>query len=218
MASIIEEIKNSNKNVLFGLLCLITLLVTYITAVLLVSEDLYFSQFGDQMNYEQIRSFLDIQYKYQWISYLILPVIYLFKLSFLSLALLAGAIFWNIKVSFQKLFQIALIAEFLFIIPSLIKLSWFLFVQKDFELSDLQTFYPLSLVNLVNVKEIPKWLLYPLQLVNVFEIIYWVILAYGISLVAREKFSKMLSLVASSYGVGLFVWVVFITFITINLS
>jgi hypothetical protein len=150
--------------------------------------------------------------------FLILPFIYLLKLSLLALVLLAGAIFWNIKISFIKLFQIALIAEFLFIIPSLVKLVWFLFFDIEYELIDLQTFYPLSLVNLIDVKDVPQWSLYPLQLVNIFEFAYWWILAYGISLVAKERWSKMLGLVASSYGVGLFVWVVFITFITINLS
>ncbi len=218
MAAITEEIRNSNKNLLFVVLCVIGILIAYLTSNMLISEELYFNQFGEQMTYDQIRSFLDFQYKYQWVSYLILPFIYLIKLSLLTIVLLTGTIFWNIKVSFKKLFQIALIAEFLFIIPSLIKLFWFLFFNTDINLLELQTFYPLSVLNLIDSTNIPQWLLYPLQLINVFEVIYWFILAYGISLVARERLPKMLGLVASSYGVGLFVWVVFITFITINLS
>ncbi len=215
---IFNELRAINKNLLFVLLCIIALLTTFITSTILVSDQLYFNQFGDQLSYDQIRSFLDIQYIYQWISYLVLPFMYLLKLSLITLVLLAGAIFWNIKVSFKNLFQIALIAEFLFIVPALIKLCWFLFVRKDFGLLDLQTFYPLSLLNLFNVKDIPKWLLYPLQVINFFEILYWCILAYGLALVARKPWPKMLGLVASSYGVGLFVWMVFITFITINLT
>lgn len=218
LPTLIDEIKYTNKYILFGFLSIITILVNIIISSFLLSTDLYFNQFGDQMTYDQIRSFIDFQFKYQWVSYLLLPCIYMLKLLLLSLVLLAGAIFWDIKISFKKLFKIALIAEFLFIIPSLIKLFWFLFIQKDFELLDLQTFYPLSILNLLNVKDIPQWLLYPFQIVNVFEIIYWFLLAYGISLVAKERLPKMIGLVASSYGVGLFVWVVFITFITINLS
>jgi hypothetical protein len=191
---------------MFGLLCTITLLVTYISSNVFLSDELYFNQFGEQMTYDQIRSFLDLQYKYQWISYLILPLIYMLKLSLLSIALLAGTIFWDIKISFKKLFQIALIAEFLFIIPSLIKLVWFLFIETDFDLLDLQTFYPLSLLNMIEAKNIPQWSLYPLQLINVFEVVYWLILAYGISLVAKERWPKMVGLVASSYGIGLFMW------------
>jgi hypothetical protein len=132
--------------------------------------------------------------------------------------LLAGSFFWNVKISFKRLFQIALIAEFIFIIPSLIKLGWFMFIKKDYELIDLQTFYPMSLVNLVNIGDVPIWLYYPLQTFNVFEVVYWCVLAYGLALVTRERWHKMVRLVASSYGVGLLVWLVFVTFITINLA
>jgi hypothetical protein len=200
------------------MLCLISIAIAYLTDNILFTTNIYTSSLEEQLTYDQMRSFLDIQYKYQWISYLVLPVIYILKFFLLAIVLLAGSIFWDIKISFKKLFQIALIAEFLFIIPSLIKFFWFLFIETDFELTHLQTFYPLSLVNFIDVSDVPKWSLYPLQLVNIFEFAYWWMLAYGISLVAKERWPKMLGLVASSYGVGLFVWVVFITFITINLS
>jgi hypothetical protein len=218
MASIVEDLKHSNQGYFFTLLCLTWFLITFVTSNVLLNDELYFNQFGEQMTYEQIRLLLDFQYKYQWISYLMLPVIYLFKLLLLTIVLLTGTIFWNINVSFKKLFQIALIAEFLFIIPSLVKLFWFLFFETNFDLVDLQTFYPLSILNLIDIESIPQWSIYPVQLLNVFEVVYWCILAFGISLVAKERWPKMLGLVASSYGVGLFVWVVFIIFITINLS
>jgi hypothetical protein len=217
-STLINEIKRIDKYILFGFLSIITALLNIIISNWLFHSDLFFMEVEDQLALTQVQAFLDNQYKYQWLAFLILPFIYLLKLSLLALVLLAGAIFWNIKISFIKLFQIALIAEFLFIIPSLVKLVWFLFFDIEYELIDLQTFYPLSLVNLIDVKDVPQWSLYPLQLVNIFEFAYWWILAYGISLVAKERWSKMLGLVASSYGVGLFVWVVFITFITINLS
>lgn len=215
---IIEDIRRSNKYLLFGILCLLVILITYLTSNMLISDELYFTHFGEQMTFEQINSLLDFQYKNQWISYMIIPVVYLIKFMLVAIVLLTGSIFYNIKITFKKLFQIALVAEFLFFVPSFIKLVWFLLVNTDYELIDLQSFYPLSLLNLTNVGSLPQWLLYPLQLVNVFEIIYWFLLAYGISLVARERLTKMLGLVASSYGVGLFVWVIFITFLTINLS
>jgi hypothetical protein len=215
---IINELRTSNKYLLFVFLCLTLFLINYLSANLILNDEIYFSYFAEQLSYNQIQSYLDKQLKYQWISYLVIPLIYLIKFVIVSLILLTGAIFYNIEISFKKLFQIALIAEFLFVIPSLIKLFWFLFIQTDFDLIDLQTFYPLSLLNLIDAESIPQWSLYPLQLLNVFEVFYWFILAYGLTLATQEKWQKMLGLVASSYGVGLFVWVVFITFITINLS
>jgi hypothetical protein len=108
LTDMLDDIKNLNKIFLFGFLCLVNILLAKITSTFLLSTDLYFNQFNEQMTYDQIRSFIDIQYKYQWISYLILPFIYLIKLSLLSLILLTGIIFWNIKISFKKLSQPAL--------------------------------------------------------------------------------------------------------------
>ncbi len=218
MAGLIEDIKNINKIILFGLLCTLSFLITFITNKFLFSDDLYFSFFGEQMKYAQIKSFVEIQDKYQWIAYLLIPVIYLIKFFLLSIVLQAGAIFWNIRITFKKLFQIAVIAEFLFLLPYIIKLIWFLYFVTDYNLMDLQSFYPLSLLNVFGINNTPQWLHYSLQEINLFEIIYWFLLAYGLSLVTRERISKMFRLVASSYGIALITWIIFITFITINLG
>jgi hypothetical protein len=103
MASIVEDLKHSNQGYFFTLLCLTWFLITFVTSNVLLNDELYFNQFGEQMTYEQIRLLLDFQYKYQWISYLMLPVIYLFKLLLLTIVLLTGTIFWNINDFFQEI-------------------------------------------------------------------------------------------------------------------
>ncbi len=218
MQALIEDLRKINKSFLFAYLCLAGMLIAYISSSTLITEELYINQFGEQLTYEQIRSLIDMQYKYQWFTYPVIPLIYLLKLFVITLILLAGTIFYNIRVGFKKLFQIVLIAEFIFLIPSFMKLVWFLFVKTDYELFDIQTFFPLSVINLINAVDIPQWLLYPLQQLNVFELLYWITLAYGLSVATGEKKRKMLGLVASSYGAGLFVWMLFITFISVNLT
>ncbi len=218
MQAFIEDLRRINKNFLFVYLCLAGILIAYISSTILITEELYINQFGEQLTYEQIRSLIDMQYKYQWYAYPVIPLIYLIKLFVITLVLMAGAIFYNVKIGFKKLFQIVLIAEFLFLIPSFIKLLWFLFVETDYELIDMQSFFPLSVINLLDVQSLPKWLLYPLQQLNVFELLYWIILAYGLSLVTGERMWRMTGLVASSYGLGLVVWIVFITFISVNFT
>ena len=91
-------------------------------------------------------------------------------------------------------------------------------MQTDYDLNDLQAFYPLSLLNLFETQELDKWLIYPLQLVNLFELVYWLVLAYGVSQVIEMPMQRAFGIVAASYGSGLLVWVVFIMFLTISLS
>jgi hypothetical protein len=91
-------------------------------------------------------------------------------------------------------------------------------------LEDLQ-FQPLSTMELLNAKSIDPLFVYPLSLINVFELGYFLVLAWLLVNVINEAneerpvgFGKSLKLVTASYGSGLLLWVVFVMFITLNLS
>jgi ABC-type transport system involved in cytochrome bd biosynthesis fused ATPase/permease subunit len=77
---------------------------------------------------------------------------------------------------------------------------------------------PLSLLNIFDYTTLNKILIYPFQLLNVFEIIYWIALAYGISKLINNNFDKAFKIVLSSYIPALIVWVVFVMFLTITLN
>ena len=92
-------------------------------------------------------------------------------------------------------------AEAIFLLPAIIKLLWFAFVQTDYTLEELQYFYPLSLLNLFEVGELEAWWVYPFQVINVFEIGYWIVLAYALSKLLSKSFNNALGFVMSTYGV-----------------
>ncbi|WP_332369080.1 hypothetical protein [Spirosoma telluris] len=112
----------------------------------------------------------------------------------------------------------AIFSELIFLLPILIKLLWFLFIKTDYDLNDLTLFYPLSLLNLVDAQTIPRYWLAPLQMLNLFEIAYWFLLAYGVADATGLSFKRSFGLVMSSYGVGLVLWVVLVMFLTITYS
>ena len=109
-------------------------------------------------------------------------------------------------------------AELLFLLPVLIKILWFLFVQTDYDLNDLTQFYPLSVLNFFDADAIPRYWLYPLQVLNLFEVAYCFLLAYGVADVTGFSFKRSFGLVMSSYGVGLVLWVVLVMFLSITYS
>jgi len=98
------------------------------------------------------------------------------------------------------------------------KTAWFYFFQTDYNLEDLQYFYPLSALNIVGYEGLQPWFIYPVQVFNLFELAYWVILAYLIDKELNENTVKGMSIVASSYGVSLLIWVVGVMFFTLNMS
>ena len=127
-----------------------------------------------------------------------------------------GGFFYGIELSHKKYWNITLQAEFVFVFMLLVRLLWFMFIEPEFELERLQGFMPFSLENIVNTQSIPKWGIYPLQLVNAFEVMYWVFLTLLLNQAAQTR--KGFMVVLSSYGPALFIWMIFIMFLTLNFS
>lgn len=218
MRSLLVGISGVNKTLYFTLLCLSSILLTYAGKTLLISEDLYFQFFGDQLSYERIDEIISFHEQWEWTSYVFVPIYYLIKIFLVGVCIYTGTIITAVELSFKKIFEMALLAEAIFILPGIFKLLWFIFVDTNYTLSDVQMFYPLSLLNFFDPERLEAWLIYPLQVINVFEILYLLILSYWLVLITQTNYWKMLRLIICSYGTGLFVWTLSIMFLTVSLS
>jgi len=183
---------------------------------LLVDEELYYNAYSGQLSYDHIKDLIDRGKQWEWIKYIFIPVFYSLKLTLVAGVIAIGSYLTTNQFYFKQFFGAAIFAELIFLLPVLIKLLWFLFVQTDYNLHDLNLFYPLSLLNITGIENIPSYWLYPLQTLNLFEIAYWLLLAHGVSEVTGQSFRQGFGLVISSYGTGLLLWIVLIMFLTIT--
>ncbi|MDI9876238.1 hypothetical protein [Flectobacillus rivi] len=208
-----------SKNItVFLLLVALIVLLTCLTNLFLISDTLYYNTLIEQLSVEKIESIIEQSRKWAWVGYLLVPIIYYLKFLLVALVLQTGFFFFDRKVSFSIIFKAVMLAEIPFLVVPVIKLFWFLFIQTHYTLNDLQYFFPLSALQLFDVQKLPSWQVYPLQLMNVFELIYWVLLAYWLKKLLNLSLNKSMEVVASSYGTGLLLWVAFITFISLNLA
>lgn len=201
----------------FLILIVSFVIVTFMSKTLLTSDTLYFNSYADEMTYEQIKSLLDQNEKWGWLGYLLIPLIYFFKCSIIATCLGLGCFITINEFAFKRAFGISVVAEFIFLLPAFIKLFWFLFIQTDYRVQDIQYFYPMSLLQIFDPKSLEPWLIYPLQVLNIFEIIYWVVLA---NLLTKElpelDMNRSMTVVMASYGTGLVIWVAFVMFLTLT--
>ena len=211
-----DSISTSTNIFLFWVIIIFSLVVVFLSNNFLISESLYYNTFAEQLTAEKIDGLIDQTQKWSWLGYVIVPIIYFFKFSLIALILLTGFFFINKTVSFSVLFKAVMLAELPFLFLPLIKLFWFLFVQTNYTFNDLQYFYPLSALQLFDVKSLAIWQIYPLQLLNVFEMVYWGLLAYWLKRLLNITLTKSMEMVIASYGTGLLLWVVFITFLSLN--
>lgn len=211
-----DSISTSTNIFLFWVIIIFSLVLVFLSNNFLISESLYYNTFAEQLTAEKIDGLIEQTQKWSWLGYVIVPIIYFFKFSLIALILLTGFFFINKTVSFSVLFKAVMLAELPFLFLPLIKLFWFLFVQTNYTFNDLQYFYPLSALQLFDVKSLAIWQIYPLQLLNVFEMVYWGLLAYWLKRLLNITLTESMEMVIASYGTGLLLWVVFVTFLSIN--
>ena len=169
-----------------------------------------------------VQNYMESQKKWWWVSYVTTPVLIGIKVLLVAFCLnFVKIISEKLEdVQFRDILTVVLIAEFVFIIAGFYKFFNFYLIDTDYTLETLQTYYPLSLINYKEAISTEKWLAYPLQLANVFELMYWGVLAWGIWQLADKKISYQRSLgyVALTYGVGLLFWVGVVCFLILSVS
>ena len=211
------------KKILFLLLS--SILLVEISKYLFDFDKLIYSKLIDNVSNQDINLYINNLKKWRLISQLFLPFLILIKVTIIGIILYIGTFFYSkTKVTFKQLFDAVVKAEFVFLGVGVLKIVWFYFFQTSYTLEDLQYFYPLSALNIVGYKGLDNWFIYPLQTLNLFELAYWLLLAYFIGKLAfteKDKGKPMdlgFKIVASSYGSALLLWVVVVMFFTLNYS
>lgn len=207
--------KLNNNLLLFTTLIAFTFINVFLFENLLNSVEKYRIFLSQDLVESQVNYLVGNKIKWAWLSYLIILILLLIKIFLISSILNIGLLFFNQNVRYSRLFSIVVRAEFIFVFVGFIKLIWFLF-QKDYSFEELQYFYPLSALNIVGYEEISVWFIYPFQVINLFELVYWIVLGILIGKELNIVFDKSFKIVASSYGVSLIIWIFVVMFFVIN--
>ncbi|MEO1051790.1 MAG: hypothetical protein AAFX87_14265 [Bacteroidota bacterium] len=184
---------------LFVLLCLSTLVLLLLKKIFIENQTAAFEILEE-------RGEMGVIHIINTLQYFSIPLVYLFKLSLTAFILWIGSFMFGYKITFSKMWQICIIAEFIFFLPEIIKIGWFLFVDTDPDFFDIRRFYPLSMISLYNIEDLPDKWFYPLKAANLFEVLYWFLLAALINLSARKKRSIATAIVFSSYVPLFIIW------------
>lgn len=191
--------------------------IAWITNSFILTDSFYYSMWGSQLSEDRLTAAIDMHHQYQWVIYLIQPLTLLLKWLILSGTIFTGLFLLNKQVAFKNCFKIIMLAEFVPLTAELAKVFCFL-LNKPETIQDIQTFYPLSLTQLLNAKQLPVYLVYPLQQFNLFEVAYWLLIAAGISVHINKPLGDGIKVTASSYGIALSVWVLCVVFMQLQFS
>jgi hypothetical protein len=197
-----KSIFSTPKRQTFLVICLATLILLYIKKSMIEDQTAAFDFLLDQ----PAGAALHMRSVLQYIS---IPLIYMWKFTVLGFVIWVGCFLFGYRVTYSQCWGIVMVAEFVFMIPELIKIGWFMFIHTDPNLYDIQAFYPLSIMNMVDHAELATQYAYPLRSLNLFEPLYWLVLALGISHFAKRGMKPAWTIVLAFYVPVYLLWLGF---------
>lgn len=208
----------TNSWFIFGIIAAIYTFLSFFTDQYILSAELYVRSLSGQLSFQSIESFLNLQENYQWVGYIFMPLLLLLKMCFAAICISIGIAFLGSDFKFKPIFKATLAAEIVFVGAQI----WYttnLYVNLSaLTLQTLSNYYPLSLLSYFGTEQVVTWLHYPLQTLNLFEIIYVIVISWLLSKKWKPDFVESLSIVFPSYGTGLLLWLALVTFLSLQVS
>jgi hypothetical protein len=192
----------ADKRLLFILLCLITLLLLYVKVSLIENETAAFEFLQDRPEGMVLKAISTVKF-------LSIPFVYLWKFTVIAFVIWVGCFMFGYRVTYVQCWGVVIAAEYIFLIPEVLKILWFMVVHTDPSYNDISGFYPFSLMHFVDFQTLDKRWAYPLRALNLFEILYWILLVEGIHHYARKEKKYVWIIVSCSYILIFFLWLLF---------
>lgn len=198
----IEANLDFDKRLFFLILVILYLLVRYVT------NDLILQSIPGYEKLEEDGSFM-IFHVFNALNYLWTPFALLWKFTTTAFVIWLGAFAFGYKAPFVRLWQYVLVAEFIFIIPELIKMLIYIKPSDSVTFEEIRDYYPFSLFSLVDPENVAPKYHYPLRAINLFEVVYIVFLILGFHTVSRRTIAESTLVVLFSYVLMFLLWLLF---------
>jgi hypothetical protein len=193
-----------------GLYAIIYLLINFYSKKYLVTDQLFYDYYAKSVPTERLEAIMQFKQKFDWLDYLLIPFLILLKVIAIASFINIGIYVFDYKMRFTDVLNIVCCAEVIFVLMAITKILYFS-VNGISNPESMADFSPFSLYQLVQKPNI--YAKYPLQVLNLFEITYFVFLTKLIATKAQISIFKSVSLIALTYGLPLLIWISIIVFL-----
>ncbi len=171
-----------------------------------------YNSLAEELTIEQIDAVAKIAQSYAWTNWLWAPVFILLQVLLITVCINVGTLLLRYEVKFKEIFNVVVKAYSIFAISRLVLMIGYLNTGVE-NLNDLNYLPQLSLYELMNEQMVPEWAVFPLQLVNVFQIIFILLLAFGLNLLQQRGMRRWVPLVLGTYGTGVAICTILVIFL-----
>ncbi|GAA0879774.1 hypothetical protein GCM10009119_27430 [Algoriphagus jejuensis] len=202
IAQRLEELIDFDKRLYFLVIVLIFLVIRYLTNTLILESIPDFESLEQQGG-------LMFFHIFNTLNYLWTPFALLWKFTVISFLFWSIGLMVGYKANYKALWKFALVAEFVFIFPELLRLLVYINPSSNVTYFDIQNFEPLSALWIVGPSNVAEKYQYPLAVLNIFELIYGILWAFGFHAISRRTLEESALVVLIAYFIPLLLWLGF---------
>ena len=212
----IDRLLKINNWYYYFVLCGVYVLFTFAMNYFLLTDSLFYSSLSEQYTSEQIQKILDIRNSWRYIGYVIIPIVIIIRVLYSSFCLFLGDLFQESHWGFKKLFNISLKADVVFCLSAIGNFYYYAFSNNYAKIEDLNVNY-FSLLRTAGKENIPAWLVFAFNSLNIFELFYIILLILFVRSTFKISYLKSSVFVLLTYGIGNYLYIVAITFLYLNM-
>ena len=214
-----EKYFKANTWVAFAAIIIIYFIALALEFQFVFTDEFYTASLAGEFDYDTLTKFIHDDRGVEWVNYLIVFIVVLAPALLISLSLNTGAVFREYKIRFRQIFDITLKAQIVFALNYLVSVLFKAFgiIEKNWNTIDNNYFYQ-SAAYFFREKGLPFWMMYPLQIINITEIVHVLVLALGFAYISKFGYFKSLGFVLLFYGIALVIWIIFTIFLQTILS
>ena len=202
MIKALHSLLDFNRWSYFLFLCTISFLLLYIKKEFIESEIAAFEVLESKGEMTLFNFITTLQY-------IGIPIVYLVKFTITAFIIWVGCFMFGYKVTYSQLWGAVMVCETIFLAPEFLKIGYYFFFVGDPDYFELSAFYPFSMLQLFDFRELPGRWIYPLKAFNIFEPIYWISLVHSVHYLSGKRLNISYYIVLSSYVLFFFLWLAF---------
>lgn len=202
----------SKEKILFLLYVSVMLIITFLQQEFVLLPEL---QSIDIIGEDVKAELLERYQKVRWFSFLLVPIVLILRLSLVTMCLFIGGFFFPPMSgkTFKDWWGVATIAQAIMLFYSIV----LCIVNLTLGSNEAMTITTYTSLLFFGGPEVEQWVKVPLSAINVFEIIYWMLLSMAVGRLCKTKFGESFRFVLSSYGVGYLFYIAFLMFLLLFL-
>lgn len=215
MRESVKQMLESNGYVLFAVIVGIYLAINLFTNTMVLTDGVLYDSFLGQMPEHHIERAIAMQHKWEWLGYVVLPLIVALRQLFASAFVAASTMLDEQGITFKQVYKSVLLCEMVLLVVAVVNFGIVMLrgVSDLQELQQLNIDYHLSLGAVVDGIAGLEWLVSPLRLLCISQLLYILAIAYCIATYNEQSWLDGLETVLKGYGFLLLIVVVVLTYI-----